>query len=117
MAGRGKSALRILICSHRPEAEQNLDCVDDLHPNGRIFELVLLIWGCLHMVAEVPVYQPVQGHFFAHSLLLESLDEDAFTRSLSAARVDMNPHQVEASLFALKSPLAKACCSLTRSGW
>jgi SNF2 family DNA or RNA helicase len=52
-------------------------------------------------------YQPLQGHFFAHTLLLESIDENAFTRSLSAARVDMNPHQVEASLLALKSPLAK----------
>lgn len=59
------------------------------------------------MTIGAPVYQPVQGHFFAHSLLLESLDESAFTRSLSAARVDMNPHQVEASLFALKSPLNK----------
>ncbi|NTF63415.1 SNF2-related protein [Rhizobium rhizogenes] len=52
-------------------------------------------------------YHPVQGQFFAHGLLLESLDEASFTRSLSAARVDMNPHQVEASLFALKSPLTK----------
>jgi SNF2 family DNA or RNA helicase len=59
------------------------------------------------MTSDVPTYQPIQGHFFAHSLLLESLDEDSFTRSLSAARVDMNPHQVEASLFALKSPLNK----------
>lgn len=59
------------------------------------------------MTSDVPIYQPIQGHFFAHSLLLESLDEDSFTRSLSAARVDMNPHQVEASLFALKSPLNK----------
>ena len=52
-------------------------------------------------------YTPVQGHFFAHSLMLESIDDDSFTRSLSAARVDMNPHQVEASLFALKSPFGK----------
>lgn len=59
------------------------------------------------MASGTPIYQPIQGHFLAHSLLLESLDDDAFTRSLSAARVDMNPHQVEASLFALKSPLNK----------
>ncbi|WP_199852507.1 SNF2-related protein [Rhizobium sp. H4] len=52
-------------------------------------------------------YTPVQGHFFAHSLMLESINDDSFTRSLSAARVDMNPHQVEASLFALKSPFGK----------
>ncbi len=59
------------------------------------------------MTSGTPLYQPIQGHYFANSLLLESLDEAAFTRSLSAARVDMNPHQVEASLFALKSPLNK----------
>lgn len=52
-------------------------------------------------------YTPTQGHFFAHSLMLESINDDSFTRSLSAARVDMNPHQVEASLFALKSPFGK----------
>jgi ERCC4-related helicase len=52
-------------------------------------------------------YQPVQGHFLAHGLILEGVDESSFTRSLSAARVDMNPHQVEASLFALRSPLNK----------
>lgn len=33
--------------------------------------------------------------------------EEALTRSLAAARVDMNPHQVDASLFALRSPLSK----------
>ncbi|WP_210265222.1 SNF2-related protein [Ensifer canadensis] len=52
-------------------------------------------------------YTAIQGHFFAHTLMLESIDEDSFTRSLSTARVDMNPHQVEASLFALKSPFGK----------
>ncbi|PCK81280.1 SNF2-related protein [Rhizobium sophoriradicis] len=57
--------------------------------------------------AAAAQYTLVQGHFFAHSLMLESIDEDSFTRSLSAARVDMNPHQVEASLFALKSPFGK----------
>lgn len=52
-------------------------------------------------------YTAIQGHFFAHTLMLESIDDDSFTRSLSTARVDMNPHQVEASLFALKSPFGK----------
>jgi SNF2 family DNA or RNA helicase len=32
---------------------------------------------------------------------------EAFARSLSAAKVEMKPHQVDAALFALKSPLAK----------
>lgn len=42
----------------------------------------------------------------SHCLTLEGGDE-AITRSLTGARVDMNPHQVDASLFALRSPLSK----------
>lgn len=55
------------------------------------------------------VVQLTQFHssFFAHKITLEGLDDEAFARSLSTARVDMNPHQVDAALFALKSPLAK----------
>ena len=34
-------------------------------------------------------------------------DESRFTGVLSEARVDLNPHQVEAALFAFKSPLSK----------
>jgi superfamily II DNA or RNA helicase len=48
-----------------------------------------------------------QGTFFAHRLTLEGLGEDALAQSLSTARVDMNPHQVDAALFALGSPLSK----------
>jgi ERCC4-related helicase len=39
--------------------------------------------------------------------MLAGAGEEALTRSLVAARVDMNPHQVDASLFALRSPLSK----------
>jgi len=52
-------------------------------------------------------YQPIHGFFNAHYLTLEGTDEGAFTRSLSSARVEMNPHQVNAALFALSSPLSK----------
>jgi ERCC4-related helicase len=52
-------------------------------------------------------YSPQQGAFFAHKITLEGLGEDTFAQSLSTARVDMNPHQVDAALFALSSPLAK----------
>jgi excisionase family DNA binding protein len=52
-------------------------------------------------------YSPQQATFFAHRLTLEGVGEDAFAQSLSTARVDMNPHQVEAALFALASPLSK----------
>src|ERR1700722_15765594 len=48
-----------------------------------------------------------QSSFFAHRITLEGLGEDALAQSLSTARVDMNPHQVDAALFALSSPLSK----------
>lgn len=52
-------------------------------------------------------YTDIHGQYLSHRITLEGLDEDNFARSLSTARVDMNPHQVEAALFALKSPLAR----------
>lgn len=52
-------------------------------------------------------YLSVQAHYHAHRLLASGNGEEAFTRSLSSARVEMNPHQVDAALFALKSPLSK----------
>src|SRR5437867_5387785 len=48
-----------------------------------------------------------QSAVFAHRITLEGLGEDARAHSLSTARVDMNPHQVDAALFALASPLSK----------
>ena len=52
-------------------------------------------------------YNQIQGHFHANKLVLHGTDESAFTRSLTSARVEMNPHQVNAALFALSSPLSK----------
>lgn len=52
-------------------------------------------------------YAPQQGTFFAHRITLEGTGEDALAQSLSTARVDMNPHQIDAALFALASPLSK----------
>lgn len=50
---------------------------------------------------------PHQSTFFAHRVTLEGTGEDGLAQSLSTARVDMNPHQVDAALFALASPLSK----------
>lgn len=50
-------------------------------------------------------YTHHQGKFFAHWLTLSSRGEVSVARALSSARVDMNPHQVDAALFALKSPV------------
>jgi len=50
---------------------------------------------------------PYQSQFLAHLLTLEGQAEETISRSISSAKVDMNPHQVEAALFALRSPLSK----------
>ena len=53
-------------------------------------------------------YTPHQAKFFAHYVTREGIGaEDGLAQSLSAARVDLNPHQVDAAMFALRSPLSK----------
>lgn len=52
-------------------------------------------------------YTPYQSKFFAFRLTQESLDGGGVTQSLSAARVDLNPHQVDAAMFAMRSPVSK----------
>lgn len=50
-----------------------------------------------------------QVKFFAHELTLKRAADDAakLTAALMDAQVDLNPHQVDAALFAFKSPLSK----------
>ena len=55
----------------------------------------------------VPGYTPYQAKYFAHFLTREGLEGESLNQSLAAARVDLNPHQVEAAMFALRSPLSK----------
>jgi adenine-specific DNA-methyltransferase len=47
--------------------------------------------------------------YWAHSLTLEGAPGtiESLARSLTSARVDLNPHQVDAALFALSSPLPR----------
>ena len=52
-------------------------------------------------------YTHYHSKFLAHKITLSGLGDDAFAKSLATARVDMNPHQVDAALFALQSPLSK----------
>jgi ERCC4-related helicase len=53
-------------------------------------------------------FSEYQSKYFAHHLTSEGIYEaDALTQSLSAAKVDLNPHQVDAASFALRSPLSK----------
>jgi hypothetical protein len=47
----------------------------------------------------IPIVSAITLHqstFFAHRITLEGVGEDALAQSLSTARVDMNPHQVDA---------------------
>lgn len=52
---------------------------------------------------------PFHAKYFAYDLtrMLPSNDVGKLTASLQDAQVDLNPHQVEAALFAFKSPLSK----------
>lgn len=51
----------------------------------------------------------LQAHLFAQELTLKHAADDPgkLTRALVEARVDLNPHQVDAALFAFKNPLSK----------
>lgn len=54
-------------------------------------------------------YSPFQSKYWATQLSLKgpSGSLGQLSRSISNARVDLNPHQVDAALFALQSPLSK----------
>ena len=55
------------------------------------------------------LYTPHQLKYLAWELSRRrnSASDDKFTGVLSEAKVDLNPHQVEAALFAFRSPLSK----------
>src|SRR5277367_6576203 len=51
---------------------------------------------------------PHHAKYFAHDLTRRASDGmDRLSMSLFDAAVDLNPHQIEAALFALESPLSK----------
>lgn len=53
------------------------------------------------------VFTEFHSKYHATSLQLAGSQENSLTRTLTSARVEMNPHQVNAALFALKSPFSK----------
>lgn len=57
----------------------------------------------------VPVVTPYHAKYYAHELTAKKSSDmvDRLTYSLVEATVDLNPHQIEAALFALRSPLSK----------
>ena len=52
-------------------------------------------------------YTAHHGTYLATRITLEGRGEDAFAKSLSTARVETKPHQVDAALFGLHTPLSK----------
>jgi len=53
------------------------------------------------------MYTPQQSAYFSHWLSLQGNYEESLTQTIASAKVDMNAHQVQAALFALRSPLSK----------
>lgn len=53
-------------------------------------------------------YVPHQVRYFAEQILLKRPQSslEALTSTMSGVKVDLNPHQIDAALFALKSPLS-----------
>lgn len=52
-------------------------------------------------------YTAYQTGYLAHWLSLEGKAEESLTQTIASAKVDMNPHQIGAALFALESPLSQ----------
>ncbi|GAB3371321.1 DEAD/DEAH box helicase family protein [Azotobacter armeniacus] len=53
------------------------------------------------------MYTLYQRAYLAHWLSLARETEQSLTQTIASAKVDMNPHQVDAALFALRSPLSQ----------
>jgi superfamily II DNA/RNA helicase len=53
------------------------------------------------------MYTAYQRAYLAQWLTLAQAEEQKLTQTIAGAKVDMNPHQVDAALFALHSPLSK----------
>ena len=60
-------------------------------------------------MTEFHMSTPFHARYFAHELTRQrpAADDDRLSMSLFDASVDLNPHQIEAAMFALKSPLSK----------
>ena len=54
-------------------------------------------------------YSPHQLAYFAHKLTLRAATDsmDGIAGALLDAQVDLNPHQIDAALFATRNPLSK----------
>lgn len=59
------------------------------------------------IIREDAQYTAHHSKYLACRITLDGHNEDNFAKSLSTARVETKPHQVDAALFALHSPLSK----------
>lgn len=52
-------------------------------------------------------YTPYQARYFAEQIRLKRPQSsyDSLASAMSGVKVDLNPHQVDAALFAMQSPL------------
>jgi ERCC4-related helicase len=55
----------------------------------------------------MPSFTQFHSQYLAHRITLEGVDDDALAKSLATARVELNPHQVDAALFALAPPIPR----------
>jgi len=55
------------------------------------------------------MYTPYHSKYWAAALTCKGAGGsiDSLSRSIASAKVDLNPHQVDAALFAIRSPLSK----------
>ncbi len=53
------------------------------------------------------LYSNYQSCYFAYWLTRHGLPEEVMPQTLASAKVDINPHQIEAALFALQSPFSQ----------
>jgi len=56
-------------------------------------------------IRKTEMFTPHQSTYFAYWLTQSGKIENQVSRAMASARVDMNPHQIDAACFALKSPL------------
>lgn len=62
-------------------------------------------------LSAAPAYSPHQLVYFAHQLTRRASADsmDRMAGALLDAQVDLNPHQIDAALFATSNPLSKGC--------
>lgn len=59
---------------------------------------------------------PYHSQYWAHALSLRGSggNIESLSRSIANARVDLNPHQIDAALLALRSPLSNGAVLAAR---